>query len=331
MGFLQIMLPAIIAIVAIVLIVILFIIKKHKPKPKDDFTINARKKQAKNNFRNNSTKLKLERTFEGKVELTKKQKYNTLFEQAGIDLRYGEYKMICFGSFLVAFIIIYLLTNSLLITLFLSIAVYNMPKEIIVVQKNKRLLVLEKQVGSFLKLVIERYKITTDFAMALKECLPDFVGQEPFYQELAKTVLEVELNTPVEDALDNLARRCGNLYLKRLATYYRITKELGTATAREETLNQAYIQYEENIQTKELLKQQIQGPKTEAYIMLAAIPAMFAYQTITNKDYLPFMLNTTMGQVGTVFLILVCAISFWFINAKIGAPIDKTTNKDEVK
>lgn len=330
MSLLQIVMPCLLAIVLLIVFVVLFKVKKMKPKPKGDFTINARKQQSKNNFRNSSAKLKLEKKFEDRVKITKKYKYNALFEQAGLDLRYGEYKLICIGVFIASFIIFSLLLGSLPIALFLSIAASNMPKELIVVQRNRRVAVLEKQVGSFLKLSIERYKITTDFAMALKECLPDFVGQEPFYTELSKTVLEVELNTPVEDALDNLARRCGNLYLKRLATYYRITKELGTAEAREETLNQAYIQYEENIQTKELLKQQIQGPKTEAYIMLGAIPAMFAYQTITNKDYLPFMLNTTMGQVGTIFLIAVCAIAFWFINAKIGAPIDKTSNKDEV-
>ena len=331
MSLAQMMLPVGISVVLIVIIFLLFKLKKKKPKPKDDFTINARKKQTKNTFRNNHTKVAIERKFEEKAKITKRYKYNALFEQAGVDLRYGEFQMIKIGVGIAAFFILMLISNSFIISLFLSIAISNLPKELIVVQKNRRLLVLDKQIGSFLKLVIERYKITTDFAQALRECLPDFEGQQPFYNELAKTIAEVELNTPVEDALDNLARRCGNLYLKRLATYYRITKELGTAQAREETLNQAYIQYEENLQTKELLKQQIQGPKTEAYIMLGAIPAMFAYQSMTNKDYLPFMLNTTMGQVGTVFLILVCAIAFWFINAKIGAPIDKTSNKDEVK
>lgn len=327
----KILLPAVAIIVVILLLVILIFAKKLVERPKVDTTLNARKKQTKNNFRDAPIKKAVERSIDRNTSISKRYKYNVLFEQAGLDLRYGEYLMICTGVVIASFLILIMLTGSFPISLFLAIAAGFMPKELIVVQKNKRIGVLEKQVGSFLKLVIERYKITTDFAKSLKECLPDFVGQEPFYSELSRTVLEVELNTPVEDALDNLARRCGNLYLKRLATYYRITKELGTAQAREETLNQAYIQFEENIQTKEMLKQQIQGPKSEAYIMLGAIPAMFMYQSLTNKDYLPFMLNDPLGQGGTIFLIAVCAIAFWFINAKIGAPIDKTTNKDEVK
>lgn len=325
-------LPAAIAIaVAILIIVILHFIAHKKPKVKDDFTMAARKKQTKNKFRNNAVKVNLENKFEKKAKLSQRRKYNILFEQAGINLRYGEYKIITVGLVVIVFIIMFTFSRSFLISLFVAVACTKIPKEIIVMQKNKRLAVLEKQVGSFLKLSIERYKLSTDFAQTLKDCLQDFEGQEPFYTELSTAVVEVELNTPVEVALENLARRCGNLYLKRLATYYAITKELGTAEARNNTLNQAYIQYNENIQIKELLKQEIQGPKTEAFIMLAAVPAMFLYQSLTTEGYITFMFHTFMGQVGTAFLLLVCFGSLWFINAKISAPIDKTQNSDEVK
>lgn len=312
-----------VAISIFVLIMSVLIIVSMKSRDDDSKTIlSMRKKQNATSFRESALKKKLEQMAEEKAKFDKKFQIETMCLQAGYKVSYGEFVISCIGSAILLPIITGVITNNPILAIMFIPVGYMIPGQVMAFIKNRRVGLMDKQVGSFMKLVIERYKSQGDFAKSVEGCLVDFKGQEPLYSELKQTILDINLNVPTGESMDNLARRTGNKYLQRLADYYKITADLGTKDAKENILGQAFLQYEENRKIKSTLKSEIAGPVREAYIMLASIPMMIAYQVFTSDTYVKFMTTTTMGKVGSAVIVGVLMGAIWFINAKIGSPLD---------
>ena len=284
--------------------------------------LDRRKAQTQALFKENVLKKKLEKVAEDKVKFSKRYKIETMCLQAGFKLTYVEYKIFCVASAIITAIVVGTVMNNPYLAFMFFFIGFVAPGQIINFLKNMRITKLENQIGAFMKMVIKRYETTKDFSKALELTMVEFKGEEPIYTELKQTVLEINLGKPVGEAMDNLARRTGNKYMERLADYYKIASSLGTEEVRKKLLNQAYDQFEENRQIKRLLKKEISGPKREAYVMLGSIPMIILYQIATNDSYIDFMTNTFIGKVGTTFIAGVFIGCVWFVNAKIGAPLD---------
>lgn len=259
---------------------------------------------------------------EEKADISKKYKIETMCVQAGHPMSYGEYKIISIGIALVLPIVMLLAINNIILSIVFAFIGYNIPGQFLKAISNKRISQMEAQVGSFLRIVIERYKNQEDMAKAISQTLPDFRGSEPFYTELKQAVIDMNKGSSTEEAISDLARRTGNKYLTRFSDYYKITGNLSTHQNKVELLNQAFTQYEENRKLKALLKEKISGPVREAYIMVIATPLFMVYQSVATDGYLDFMINDPIGQAGIAGVVLVLLGSIWFINAKIGAPVD---------
>lgn len=285
-------------------------------------SLKKRKKQSKDVLGENTLKQKTFAYIESKAKITKKYKIETLCLQSGIHISYAEFViMSLISSILCGMIIGVIMHNPFLAVIFLFMG-YSFPYQIFTIVKNKRVIKLESQVGSFMNMSIERYKNTKDMAKSLQLTLSEFKGQEPMYTELKKTISDINVGNPIGDSLDALARRTGNKFIQRFSDYYKIVADVGTEEIRNSLLQQAFKQYNEYEDNKLLLKKEIAGPKRDSYLLLGCIPGFALYQIAVNKDYLPFMTGTLFGQVGTACICLVFILSLWFINTKIGAPIE---------
>lgn len=283
--------------------------------------LNLRKRQS-ISFRENSLKKKFEKMAEEKVKFSTKYKVETNCLQAGIKLSYGEYKLISIACAIMLPVALLLSINNQLMALICVPIGYCIPGQIITFIKNRRRKLLDEQVGTFIKLSTERYIMQGSFTQAVENCLNDFVGQEPLYSELKLSVAELKLGTPIDEVMQELARRTGNKFLKRYADFYNITANLGTDEAKNNILGQAYLQYDEHRKMSSKLKKDIAGPINEAYLMVGSIPGIVAYQCCTSKSYIDFMLNTTFGKVGSAIMLTAVIGCIWFINAKIASPLD---------
>ena len=56
--------------------------------------------------------------------------------------------------------------------------------------------------------------------------------------------------------------------------------------------------------------------------MMATVPVVGLFAMQMTQGYLDIMLHTTIGKVGTTFILGSLMGSFWFINTKIGASVD---------
>lgn len=285
-------------------------------------TLDMRKEQSKVSLRENAIKKALEHNFEAGVSFGKKYKIETMCAQAGFNIKYGEYKLLClFSAIILPTLCIFLLKNEYL-TIASFLVGLGIPSQVLTIMKNRRMAVLDKQIGSFLQMVTERYSNTKDFSKAIQDCVEDFKGAEPLYTELRNTVLDMQLGMSTSDALKHLSKRTGSKYLNRLGDYYSLALKLGTSEARNTLLKQSFYQFDEDRKIKNELKMAVSGPANEAYLMIGFIPVTMAYNACTNPDYIPFMTQTTLGKMGVAFIFTVVFGCLWVVNTKLSAPID---------
>lgn len=267
-------------------------------------------------------KAQLEKMVSEKADADKKFKIETVCMQSGTNLSYGEFKLLSIAvAITLPILSLIVLKNFFLVVVFAFIG-YHIPYQVIKTMANRRVAVMEQQVGSFVRMVLERYKGNKDMAMSLTQTLPDFQGLNPFYGLLKDSVAELKIGLPLDEILYGLARKTGNKYLQRFADYYKITENIDTHEEKVELLEQAYQQYKEFCDMKAMLKEKISGPVREAYIMVCVVPIFMLYQVCMTEGYVEFMTTTTVGQIGLAGIFAVLLGCIWFINAKIGAPIE---------
>lgn len=312
------------SLIAAVVIVLLIRVSMSFLKKDDEekSVLEMRKYQSTSSFRENQLKRKLESIVEDRAKKGKKIEIENMCLQAGLNLTYGEYRLI--GIFTGVFIFLATITGfgNIVMAVVFGVLSSFLPGQLIHAVRNRRVTKLDEQVGSFMRLVTERYATTKDFAKAIQDCTNDFKGIEPMYSELRRTSAELNIGIPVVEAMRNLSKRVGNPYLSRLTDYYEIASDLGTLETRENLLKQALKQYEENRSLKSKLRNELNGPVREAYIIVATTPIIALYMSVATPHYLEFMLKTTIGQVGLTFVSIVMIGCIWFINKQIGKPLD---------
>ena len=285
-----------------------------------------RKNQVKNGSKN-SFRVKFQENVNGRVKYSKREQIETLCLNAGFELSYSDYLLICICVALALFFVCLILLNNVFMGFAFAFVGFIAPKQFFEIVKGRRLDKLEKQIGPFMKMVVKRYEYTGDFEKALTNTTKEFYGTEPLFSELSKTVSEISIGIAIPIALDNLAKRTSNKYLGLLADYYKIAYSLGTDEVRKKLLNQAYVQYEENRRMKEFLKKEISEPIRDSYLMVLTVPVFFVVGCVGIEGFLDFYLNETVGQIVLAGVSLLLLGVIWFVNKVVGAPLDKRAEK----
>lgn len=298
------------------------VILNSEDKPTSNKIINKRMKQTEKLSSLNLLKARLKEITEKKVSYKKRTAKEVVYIQAGLKFNYIDHLIISvFSAIALGLICIIGLKNQFAVIPFVLVG-YILPFQIITIIRNRRVAILDKQVGVFLKMVLKRYEVTDDFAKAIRYVAQQLEDEYPINKDLSVCSRELELGAETVQVIDHLALRTGNKFIARLAEYYRIVAEIGTNEARDSLLSQAFLQYEEDRQIKRSMREKLSEPVREAYIVLAAVPCMWVYQMATNPEYLPFMTTTSLGKIGTAVIISICTGALWFINNKIGAAIE---------
>lgn len=274
-------------------------------------------------LRENAIKVKFEENIQERVGRERQKNTDDLLMKAGLDnWRYTELVLIKISLAIVGLIVSWLFLKAPVITVVTTGIMYILPGQIVQTVANKRMLSMEEDVGTFIQLVIERYKVHGDFQEAIKQSAPDFKGQEPMYSEIRKTILDLNIGRPTVEAVDNMSKRTGNRFLKQLANYYDIASTIGTESSRNDIIGQAWINYQDDYNMRKRHEEEINGPKKDAFIIVGALPLLMVYQSFVDEHYLDFYLNTKMGQIGLAVILVSMFLAIMFINKKIGAPLD---------
>lgn len=288
-----------------------------------------RKEQTNRNKKENDLKRQFDEYVTKKTKFKKRYEIETLCMNAGFrNLKYADVVLLNLViAFICFFAFAFVLQNAILGVLVAFLAT-KAPIQILTIIKNRRLDTMERQIGVFMNMVTQRYINTSDFEKSLILTAEEFVGIEPMHTELKYTIAEISVGVDMGQALDNLARRCGNQYLKRFSDFYKIAYKLGTAEVREKLLTQAYEQFKENLEMKDFMKKEISEPVRDAYIMLLTVPIFFIVCCFMMPGYSEFMFQELFGKITVAGIVAIMLGSVWFINKKIAAPLDKPLKQD---
>lgn len=289
---------------------------------KTDFSESFRKSQARDmGNESESFMKKLEKTAAEKTKYSKRNAVEKMCRQAGLNLKYHELLLLKAIAAVGLCIFTFVVIGNPFLAVEMILVGPMVPSQIITFLRNKRVGELEKQIGPMMQMVIKRYLSTKDFSKAMNMTKNEFKGMEPMYTELKLTCAEMEANVTVEKALDNLAERCDNKFLERFSDFYKISSAIGTQEARENLLGQAYLQYEEDRQLRQMLKREISEPVKDSYILVLTVPLFACFGFISMDGYADFLLNQLTGQIMIAALFGIIMGVIWFINNKIGAPL----------
>lgn len=284
--------------------------------------IEERKKQSRSFLKENIMKSKLDELIEEKVKIGRRRKIELMCSQAGFNIEYAEYLILSIvSSLLIGGVLWKVLNNPFVGIVFFGIGAI-IPKQIIGFIRNKRLNVLDDQVGTFLNIFTKRIQATSSFHSALQITSEELKGEEPISSEIDKTLVNLDLTGDDLGSLNNLAERTGNRFLERFASYYGATLKTGSAKSRNDLLSQAYVQYEEDRQLNRKNKKEVSETTRIIYVFVVAVPLVAIIQSTTDEAYIPFMTQTLMGQIGTLIIILILILSLWVAVNKIGGPLD---------
>lgn len=286
-------------------------------------TIEELRRRQVQGLREHAIKRKFEENVEIKTDRDKKHNMEETMMRAGLDnWRYGEYVLVKFSLTLLGVIISWLFARNIVITGGVGFVMYLLPGQIIQAIANKRTQAMEADIGTFIQLTVERYKVHGDFQRAIKQSAPDFKGHEPLYTEIRKTILDFNVGVPTAKAVESMSKRTGNKFIHQLANYYDIASTIGTEASRNDIIGQAWLNFNDDYKMRKQHEQEIDGPKKDAYIIVVALPILMLYQARVDDNYINFFMNTTLGQVGLAIILVVTILSIIFINKKIGAPLD---------
>lgn len=288
----------------------------------DDTIENFRKKQVETAESNESDfSKKMESYLNTKVKFTKRMEIELLAKQAGYNLKYYQYfsfQVLC--SAVLFFFSLIVVKNEFLAVemIFLGSMI---PKQILTHVRNKRVEKLEKQLSPFFQMIIQRYLSSQDMEKSLRLTREEFVGMDPMYTEITRTVAELDSKVPISEALDNLAKRSMNKYLARFSDYYKMASNIGTQAARKDLLGQVKIQYEEDKALKNTLNTEISEQVRDSHLMIASIPLFGVFGALMMDGWTEFMFGTLIGKIVIASMFGVVMAVIWFINNKIGAPL----------
>lgn len=286
-------------------------------------TINELRSRQIKGLREHAVKRKFEEAVETRTKSEKKFELENTLMRAGLNKwSYGEFVITKLGIGLMTFVIMLLFFDSLLITTAVAFVVHLIPGMLVTAIANRRVAVMEADIGTFLQLTAERYKVHGDFQLAVKQSVPDFEGHEPLYSEIRQTILDFNVGVPTAEAIENLGKRTGNKFISQLSKYYDIASNIGTESSRDKIIGQAWENFNEDYKMKKTHEMEINGPKKDAFLIVGAMPVLVLYQASVDDMYIDFFLHTTLGRIGLTAIIVTIGLSFIFINKKIGAPLD---------
>ena len=289
-----------------------------------------RKNQTENLKKENDVKKQFDMYVNKKAKFSKKYEIETLCMNAGFrNLKYADIKLIEIICAIVCLFVFGIILQNIFLGILIAVLVSKLPLQLLTMLKNKRVGTLEKQIGVFMNMVTQRYINTSDFEKSLILTTEEFVGINPMHEELKYTVAEISVGVDIGTALDNLARRCGNQYLKRFSDFYKIAHKLGTAEVREKLLTQAYEQFRENQEMKDFMAKEIAEPVRDAYIMTITVPVFFLVCCFMMPGYADFMFKETIGKIVVAVIIGILVFCIWFINKKVAAPLEKPFRQNQ--
>jgi tight adherence protein B len=248
-----------------------------------------------------------EKALEGNSAL--ESKLGGKLESADISLKPAEWLLAHSGIAIGAALFGFLLSGGgIVLALALLLAGAVLPWVYLGVRKSRRQRAFNAQLAETLQLISGSLSAGLSLAQSLDTVVRE--GSEPITSEFRRALIEARLGIPVEDTLENVARRMESADFEWVVMAIRIQREVGG------NLAELLLKVAGTMRERDYLRRQVKTLSAEgkmsAYILGALPPGMFAYMLMANRDYVSPLYTTPLGWFMLVSAAMLMAVgAFW--------------------
>lgn len=230
-----------------------------------------------------------------KAMLMKKyiNKTQTLLIKSGIPLKAEELLSIQIIMLISLSFVLYTLSKSLMIGIFIGFFGWYMPIIMVNIVKNKRYKLFNEQLGDSITLISNSLKSGHSFLQAIDSVAKEM--PEPISKEFEKVLREIKLGILTEKALENLLFRVESEDLELMITAVMIQRQIGG------NLSEILDNISNTIRDRVRLKGEISALTAQGRlsgIIVSLLPVVLSLLLfLVNPDYLMELFRTTIGLV----------------------------------
>ncbi len=230
-------------------------------------------------------------------------------EQSGLAFRAGEFLAASIVAGLGGMVVGFVVFQRLLVAIVLAAVAAAAPWIVVQYKLHKRTERLNQQLPEVLNILASSLRAGHSFLQALDTAAKDI--PEPASTEFNRTVAEIRLGRPLDDAMNSMAERVGSENFRWAVLAVNIQREVGGNLA--EILDTVA----NTVRERETMRREVHVLTTEGRLsmyILTALPILFAvYLFTTRPEYVGLLITTRVGLIMSATAVcLLTAGYFWF-------------------
>jgi tight adherence protein B len=230
-------------------------------------------------------------------------------EGADVAFKPAEWLLLHSGIAIGAALFGFLLSSGgLFLTLLMLMVGALLPWLYLGIRKSRRLKAFNGQLAETLQLIAGSLSAGLSLSQSLDTVVRE--GNEPIAGEFRRALIEARLGVPVEDSLENIAKRMESADFEWIVMAIRIQREVGG------NLSELLLKVADTMRERDYLRRQVKTLSAEGRLsawILGALPVgMFAYMMVANREYVSVLYTTFLGWIMlAVAGVLMAVGSFW--------------------
>lgn len=236
-----------------------------------------------------------------KLDKNKTKKLETELIKADLPMSVSEFYVVAMFFSIIIALIGYLISSSVIFTLFVFFIGWNIPKFYVANKRNERIKAFDNQLNDGITIISNSLKAGYSFLQAVAvvaEEMPD-----PFAREFKKLLKEMSLGLSEEEAFKNLINRMDSEDLKLIVNAIVIQKDIGG------NLSEVLDNISETIRDRQKIKNELKALTAQGKlsgIIVAALPVFLGVVIfLLNREYVSVLFTTNIG----LFLLFSSVIS----------------------
>ena len=230
-------------------------------------------------------------------------------EQGGLAFRAGEFLAACAVAGIGGIVAGFILFQNIFLALAFAVVCGSGPWIMLQYKLHQRVERLNQQLPEVLNVLASSLRAGHSFLQALDTAAKDI--PEPAASEFNRTVAEIRLGRPLDEAMNAMAERVGSENFRWAVLAVNIQREVGGNLA--EILDTVA----NTVREREMIRREVHVLTTEGRLsmyILTALPILFAlYLLMSQREYVELLYTTRVGLVATATASALLAVGFvWF-------------------
>lgn len=226
--------------------------------------------------------------------------------QAHLLIKPLEFLLMSFVAAISLFLLIYILNGNLFLAFMSSGIGFFLPKIMIMRSRDKRKRALSDQLPEFLNILSNALRAGLSFNQALATAGDEM--RDPIRWEFQKVLRDYTLGRPLDEALNDLARRTGDEDMEMFVSAIIIQRQVGGNIS--EILDMIANTIRERVKLKGEVRT-LSAQNRMSAIIIGSLPIGIAMVlSVLNPEYLKPLFTETLGQImagGAMMMILIGA------------------------